>query len=246
MSGQANAVDARLSGVYTGDADERFTFTPTGDGTIGTTAGLQVQVRDRAGNLVTTLDVGAGYVPGTALEVADGIKVQFGLGELSATQGDRFGFDAVADSDSTDALVALGINGLFTGSDASNLGVRADLRDDPGLLAISLSGDAGDATLLQAMVGLEQAPSHALDGDTLGRYWGELAGDVGFEAAKTDGALSAGESVLQSLEQRQASVSGVNVDEELADLVQYEQSFAAAAQYISVVNSLGDELLHLI
>ena len=43
-----------------------------------------------------------------------------------------------------------------------------------------------------------------------------------------------------------AAISGVSVDEELVDLVAYEQSFAAAAQYISVVNQLGDEILNLI
>jgi flagellar hook-associated protein 1 FlgK len=52
--------------------------------------------------------------------------------------------------------------------------------------------------------------------------------------------------VLESLEQRQASVSGVNVDEELVDMVAYEQSFAAAAQYLSVVNQLGEEILSLL
>jgi flagellar hook-associated protein FlgK len=36
------------------------------------------------------------------------------------------------------------------------------------------------------------------------------------------------------------------VDEELVDLLAYEQSFAAAAQYLTVVNQLGEELLSLI
>ena len=80
----------------------------------------------------------------------------------------------------------------------------------------------------------------------MGRFWGDLAGDVGFEAALADSALAASDAVLQSLEQRRSSISGVNVDEELVDLVAYEQSFAAAAQYISVINELGDELLSLI
>jgi flagellar hook-associated protein 1 FlgK len=61
-----------------------------------------------------------------------------------------------------------------------------------------------------------------------------------------DSAQAAGEAVMQSLEQRQAAVAGVNVDEELVDLVAYEQAFAAAAQYISVVNQLNEELLSIL
>jgi flagellar hook-associated protein 1 FlgK len=246
VTGQANAVDMRLSGAWSGATDERFTFRPTMDGTIGTTDGLEVEVLDRAGNRVTTLAVGAGYVPGTELELGGGIKVAFGLGELSATHGDLAAVDAVADSDSTDVLVALGLNTLLSGTGASDIAVRADVADDPTLLAVSLTGEEGDGALLLELLAVEDQRSSGLDGVTLGRFWGDLAGDVGFEAARIDGALAAGSAVLESLEQRRAAVSGVNVDEELVDMLAYEQSFAAAAQYISVVNQLGDELLQLL
>lgn len=246
ITGQDNGVDVRLSGAFDGAADERFVFRPLGDGVIGTTDGLQVEVLDRAGNHVTTLDVGAGYLPGTALAVADGIEVSFGLGELSATHGDLFAVDAVVDSDTSDVLVALGLNTLFTGTDASDIEVRAELEEDPQALAISLSGELGDGVLLLDLLDVEKQATAGLGGTSLGRFWGDLVGDVGFEAAVTDSALDSGGAVLDSLQQRQAAISGVNIDEELVDLVAYEQSFAAAAQYLSVVNELGDELLNLL
>lgn len=246
ITGQENGVDVRLSGSYEGASDESFVFRPLGDGVIGTTDGLQVEVLDRAGNHVTTLDVGAGYVPGTPLEVADGIEATFGLGELSATHADLLTVDAVVDSDTSDVLVALGLNTLFTGSNASDIDVRAELEADPGQLAFSLSGEAGDGVLLLDLLDVEKQATAGLGGTTVGRFWGDLVGDVGFEAALSDSAMESGEAVLASLEQRQAAVSGVNVDEELVDLVAYEQSFAAAAQYLSVVNQLGDEILNLL
>ncbi len=244
--GHANAVDVRLSGAYSGDTDERYVFRPTGDGTIGTTDGLQVEVFDRAGNRVTTLDVGAGYLPGTELEVAAGVRVSFGLGELSATHGDAFAADAVADPDSSDVLVALGLNTLFLGSGAADIAVRDDIAADPSRLAVSLTGEAGDGGLLLELLGIERTDTSALDGTSIGGFWGDLASDVGFEAALADSALASSQAVLETLEQRQASISGVNVDEELVDLLAYEQSFAAAAQYLTVVNQLGEELLSLI
>jgi flagellar hook-associated protein FlgK len=246
VTGSANAVDVRLSGLYDGVSDERFVFRPLGDGTIGTTPGLEVEVLDRAGNRVTTLDVGAGYVPGTALEVADGVRASFGLGELSATHGDLFAADAVADSDSSDVLVALGLNTLLTGTGAADIAVRAEIAEDASQLAVSLTGEAGDGGLLLELLAVERTDSAALDGARVGRFWGDLASDVGFEAALADSALESAGAVLTSLEQRRESISGVNVDEELVDLLAYEQSFAAAAQYLTVVNQLGEELLSLV
>ncbi len=246
IQGQANAVDARLSGSYDGAQDERFVFRPTGDGTIGTTDGLQVEVFDSSGTLVATLDVGSGYVPGTELAIADGVSVRFGLGELSATHGDLLAVGLTADSDSSDVLVALGLNTLFSGTDASDIALREDLADDPTLLAVSRSGEAGDGSLLLELLEVEGRAAEGLDGASPGRFWGDLVSDVGFEGALADGALGTNMAVLESLEGRRAAVSGVNVDEELVDLVAYEQSFAAAAQYLSVVNELGEELLSLL
>jgi flagellar hook-associated protein FlgK len=246
VQGQANAVEARLSGVYTGDGDQRFVFRPNMDGTIGTTDGLQVEVFDRAGTLVATLDVGSSYVPGTELAIGDGISVRFGLGELSATHGDTLAVGLVADSDSSDVLVALGLNALLAGSDASDIGLSEELAADPTRLAVSLTGEAGDGSLLLELLEIEQRNTAGLEGASLGRFWGDMVGDLGFDAARTESALAANDAVLQTLEQRRQAISGVNVDEELVDLVAYEQSFAAAAQYISVVNQLGDEILNLI
>ena len=51
---------------------------------------------------------------------------------------------------------------------------------------------------------------------------------------------------MQSLELRREQVSGVNVDEELVDLLQFEQAFEAASRYINTLNQLNDELLNLL
>jgi flagellar hook-associated protein 1 FlgK len=246
ISGHDDGVEVEISGSYAGASDEVFTFRPNMDGTIGTTDGLTVDVLDSAGRLVATLDVGPGYQPGSTIPIAEGVSVSFTLGELSATHNDLFALDLVTDSDTTDALVALGLNSFFVGSDASDIGVRADLESDPSLLASSLSGSSGDSSLLLELLDVKERGLDGLDGATLGGFFGALTSNVGFQVAKTESALDSNDALLDSLIQRRDQVSGVNVDEELVDLLQYEQSFAAAAQYISVINQLGEELLNLI
>jgi flagellar hook-associated protein 1 FlgK len=152
----------------------------------------------------------------------------------------------VADSDSSDVLVALGLNSLLTGSSAADVGVRADIEVDPGLLASSATGSPGDGSLLLELLDVEERDVAGLGGATFGEYYGNLVGEVGFGIGATHSALLTSDALLASLEARRDQVSGVSVDEEVASMLQYEQAFAAAAQYITVVNQLDEELLTLI
>jgi flagellar hook-associated protein 1 FlgK len=246
ITGQANGVEPAIGGLYTGADEARWVFRPRSDGVVGTTPGLLVDVFDQKGELVTSLDVGAGYVPGSEIAVTDGVTASFGLGELSASHGDLFALDLVPDTDTTDVLVALGINGLFTGSNAADIAVNADVAGDPRNLASSAAGAPGDGSLLLELLRGEETRSPALGDASLSEYFGKLVGELGFQSASAASARSASDLVIQSLEARRDEVSGVDIDEELVDLVAFEQSFAAAAQYIQTVQQLGDELLALI
>jgi flagellar hook-associated protein 1 FlgK len=51
---------------------------------------------------------------------------------------------------------------------------------------------------------------------------------------------------LQQVTEARDAVSGVNLDEEAADLVRFQQAYQAAAQVISSSNSLFDALLNAV
>lgn len=246
ISGHSTSVEPTISGSYTGTSDDRFTFRPNQDGTIGTTVGLQVDVFNQVGDRVGTVDVGSDYVPGTELHIANGVSVSFGLGELSATHGDQFSVDLVSDPDTTDALVALGLNTYFQGTNASDIDLREDIALDPTLISSSASGSEGDSQILIGLLSVKEADQGELGGSSLGQFYGDIVSELGFQTASTRDALSANETVILSLEQRRDQVSGVNVDEELVDMVAFEQAFQAASRYISVINQLNDELLALL
>jgi flagellar hook-associated protein FlgK len=152
----------------------------------------------------------------------------------------------VADSDTSDVLVALGLNSFFTGTGASDIALRADLEVDPTGISTSLSGANGDNQVLLSLLGLKETSVAGLGQSTFSQSYEKTVGDFGFETAAALNAFESNESLRASLEQLQQSVSGVNVDEELVDLVRFEQAFAAAGQYISVVNGLQDELMNLV
>ncbi|MEM9800490.1 MAG: flagellar hook-associated protein FlgK [Planctomycetota bacterium] len=245
FTGQDLGVEVAMTGTYGGDTNEQWTFEPLGDGTIGTTPGLEVAVKNAAGAVIATLDVGEGYAPGTDILVLDGVSVSFTVGDVSASDGDAFSATMVADGDTSDVLVAFGLNSFMVGDDAASIDVRAELRDDPRLLAASATGDVGDGGALLDMISARDADV-ADAGATLGELYGTLVGGVGFEIGSTVNAQEIESFVLGSLEAQREEVSGVNVDEELVRMIEYEQTYSAAARFLQVVGQLNDTVLALI
>ena len=69
---------------------------------------------------------------------------------------------------------------------------------------------------------------------------------VGFEVGSADASSRSSRAVLESLQSRRDSISGVNVDEELVSLTRFEQSFQAASRYIAAIGEMEDTILSLI
>lgn len=78
---------------------------------------------------------------------------------------------------------------------------------------------------------------------TIQEAYGLLVSDVGTKTrqAKINSEASAG--LLERHQTALSSVSGVNLDEEAANLIRYQQAYQAAAQVISVSNTLFDTLI---
>ncbi|MBK8979977.1 MAG: flagellar hook-associated protein FlgK [Planctomycetes bacterium] len=241
FDGQAHGVAVRIAGQYDGDGNRHFRFVAAGDGEIGVTAGLQVDVFDETGRRVATLDVGDGY-DGGPLPVDEGIEVTFTQGRISRSANDAFALDALADPDTADLLVALGLNTFFLGSTAQDVRVNPDLVASPGRLAAARDGSSGN---LLRLAELERMPSMALGGDDLAAYVAAIVADVGFETSRARSTLETQDALKTALEEQRLSVSGVDIDEEMLDLVAWQQSFEAASRMVAVVQQITDTLMNL-
>ena len=246
VTGSDHAVNPVVTGKYTGGDNSRWSFRPNMDGTIGTTPGLRIGVYDENGTRLTELDVGPGYTPGDELDVLSGVKVAFGFGDVSASEGDTFQLDVIGDSDTSDVLVALGLNSLFTGADAGTIAVREDLLRDPGLLSTSLSGAPGDGGNVLRLLEIESRSLAAFGDRSLDENLSGIVSGVALEIDASSGAREAEQFLLDGLETQRDQVSGVNTDEELVKMIEQEQSYQAAAQFLRVVSDLTAELMGIL
>ncbi len=246
-SGQASAVDAKISGNYTGDTNEQLRFVPDSDGIIGSTAGLTIGVFNSNGSRVATLDVGPNYDPDIdgPIEVIDGIQVSFSRGAISATDNEVFSLDTIADSDTSDVLVAIGMNSFFLGNSAETIEVNPDLVNNPDLLAAAGQNASGDGGNLNRLAALRDAGLGNLNANTIETFYNGLVGDLGFEVSTAESSMRGQETLLHTLEAERESVSGVNLDEEMVDIVRYQQAFEAASRFINIVQELTNTLINL-
>jgi len=156
-----------------------------------------------------------------------------------------FALDALNDSDTSDILVATGMNSFFIGSSASDIRINQALLDNPDRLAAGIGVASGDAGNLARMVSLRNRDLGDLASNTIEDFYADLVGDIGFETAAARDTLLAQDQLLAQLEADRQSVSGVNIDEEMVNMLKYQQSYEAAARFISVAQKMTDVLINL-
>ncbi len=102
---------------------------------------------------------------------------------------------------------------------------------------------AGDNRNALALAGV--VSRNVLDGGTtsLTGAINAYIGSVGIQTSQAQNGASAQQSALSSARTAQQSVSGVNLDQEAANMVKFEQAYQAAAQIISSSNTLFNSLL---
>lgn len=232
-----------VAGTYMGAANDVYSFQVVGSGTVGVTAGLSLEVRDGGGTLLATLNIGAGYTPDSPLNAGNGITVSLSAG---TTNNGSFSARMIAQPDTAGLLPALGLNSFFTGVSAATIAVRPELVADPSLLSASRSGQIGDARNLERFAALRDQA--VLAGNTLSfeEFSQSVSGAIGDEVRSLDLRRLSSETLLQGLIQQEQRIIGVDVNEEMVRLLEFERMVEAGAKYLSVVNSAMDELLNII
>ena len=129
---------------------------------------------------------------------------------------------------------------------AAQLGVAIG---DPRAFAAALPPDtpganvAGDNRNALALAGLASERVLANGTSSISGSYSELVGSVGVKTRQAELSAAAQNLMLEDSQAQRASVSGVNLDEEAANLLRYQQAYQAAAQVISVAGTMFDTLL---
>ena len=239
----ASPPEISVTGEYEGDTNQTFVCTVVSGGFVGNDV-VQIEVRNGAGELVKTLNVGAGYAAGDYVEMADGVRVSLGQGQLNA--GDSFEVAVLSNTDTSGFLAATGLNCFFAGSGASDISVFEQITEQPSRIASSAGPEMTDNVNAMRMFALRNTSLSSLGDVTIGDFYRDLVTGIGLETAVKQAGSDSIEGILKELKNRQSEVSGVDINEEAAQLLIFEKMFQAMAKYISTVQSTLSSLMEII
>lgn len=188
--------------------------------------------------------------------VSDGSGVRL---RITDAGGDNFFV-----TDTSNFLSTLNVR-VDAGKTNSSIAVRSDIVNDPslivrgelsgaaGLAAGDVGATAGDRTVVQRLadkfterLNFDRIGQMGSGSRTLSDFGAAIVGLNASQAATASDTLDVGEFLLTNLQTKAASISGVNLDEEMANLIILENAYAAAARVISTTTRLFDLLEELV
>jgi flagellar hook-associated protein 1 FlgK len=140
---------------------------------------------------------------------------------------------------------------------STNLDFFAPTGTTAGTMAVSLTnvrqiaasstaiGVPGNNANALALAGLRNTDFASFGNVTFQEYYSTIAGNFGSTLQGVEGNLKAQQILHEQLTSQRASISGVSMDEELANLLQYQRSFEAASRMIVIADEMFQTILSI-
>lgn len=210
---------------------------------------------DAEGNPTISLSTGGssydvtasvGGAMGGLLQAHDAIRsLQDDLDEFASTFADAFNTQHAAGFDATGAAGGDFFSYSASGA-AASFAVDSALAADPDLLALAsdASASAGDGGNLTALIDLEDA---ALFGtDTAESFISGIYTTIGQQTAAAQTAGESAAATVEDLGTLYDSMTGVDLDAQAVEMIQWQAAYQAAARVIAAGNDMLDELMGLV
>jgi flagellar hook-associated protein 1 FlgK len=127
--------------------------------------------------------------------------------------------------------------------------INPDILKDPGTIATSFGldegeGGQGDGRAALAIARLRTEPVMIGQITTFDNYFADVVAEIGLKGEQAEKALQTESLIMKELDTIKESISGVNMDEELANMVKFQHGYAAAARFVSEVDKMIDLIIN--
>ncbi len=205
------------------------------DGGVGATTEIAVDANASLEDLAGSLNA----VDGVSAHVSDGRLA------IEAEEGRSFHFL----NDSSNVLVAAGLNGLLTGTGAADINVDQRIAVNPALLSSGYSADLGDDGDNRAALDLADVEETRLlrNGQaTISEFYSTLIAELGTDTRSSLQTRDLEQSFLDDFQRRREEVSGVSLDEEVASLLMYQRAFEASTRVMTTTDRMLEALMGIV
>ncbi|MCM3743886.1 flagellar hook-associated protein FlgK [Sporosarcina luteola] len=134
---------------------------------------------------------------------------------------------------------------------AGNISVSSMIKKNPNLIAASDSeigsAEEGNGKNAKALgnIQFKGIPgADGLNGSTVQTFFQGIIGELGVNGQQAE-RMTGNTAVLKaSVEHRRASISSVSLDEEMTDMIKYQQAYNASARMITVIDETLDKIIN--
>lgn len=116
--------------------------------------------------------------------------------------------------------------------------VAAAFRDDSGNV------NAGDARAAVEIASIRNTKVMIGHERTLDDYFADSVTNVGLKGEQAENNLKSHMAIMNDLRTMRDSISGVNIDEELSDIIKFQHGYNAAAKFVTIWDSLIDTVIN--
>ncbi len=134
---------------------------------------------------------------------------------------------------------------LFTGTGAADIKLNTDLANAPEKLQMAGSPNPGDNTKALALSRLTTTQIAGLSNRTFNDSYNYTVTNFGHELRSVEVKIADQETVQRLLTRQRESVSGVSIDEEMANLITFQRAYQASAKLITVMDEMLAEIIHM-
>jgi flagellar hook-associated protein 1 FlgK len=107
------------------------------------------------------------------------------------------------------------------------------------------AANPGNGDAAEAIASIRNSPVMVGSLSTFDDYFADSVGRIGLLGEQSEKALYTEKLIMKNLSDMRQSISGVSIDEELANMIRYQHGYNAAARFITTVNSMLDVLMRM-
>lgn len=130
---------------------------------------------------------------------------------------------------------------------ASNIVVNNEIRKDPNKLAASDSktgAEVGNGQNAKKLGDVFFAKLPGLEGSSVQNYYAQAIGQLGVEGQQAIKMTESSGVLLLAVSNRRDSISTVSLDEEMTDMIRFQQAYNASARMITVMDEALDKIIN--
>jgi len=219
---------------------------------LGTDTAAQVATKTAAA-IANVADFDASVTGGATLTIANVVA-----GDATDSADNNTGFTITKRIDGGDGVnyyhrLGYGLddstgNDFFSGTLAgNNFAVSSDIADEPNKIAAAANtGLPGDNSKAINIAELQNALMMNSNTTTFDNYYNSMVSSVGNKVQHAGMSYDHHTAMVSHLENYRESISGVSLDEEMINLVQFQLGYDAAAKLISTTDELLQTLINMV